>query len=224
MPPAKEEAPISSVPHITGVDMKLEAIVIPVADVDRAKAFYIGLGWRLDADFAFDTGFRIVQLTPPGSGCSIQFGAHVTSATPGSAEGLYLVVSDIEAARVGLAARGVAISQVFHAGTPGAQFQPDGGTGRIRGLAPDQTSYGSFASFSDLDGNRWLLQEVTTRLPGRVAGETTYTSANDLANALRRAESAHGEHEKSIGKRDDNWPEWYAEYMVREHAGEDLPH
>jgi catechol 2,3-dioxygenase-like lactoylglutathione lyase family enzyme len=149
------------------IDMKIEALVIPVSDVDRAKQFYASLGWRLDADFPFDNGFRVVQFTPPGSGCSVQFGAKITTATPGSAQGLYLVVSDIEEARAELAARSISISEVFHAGTPGAQFQPDGSSGRVSGPAPDRASYGSFARFSDPDGNTWLLQEVTTRLPGR---------------------------------------------------------
>src|SRR5664279_1976284 len=148
-------------------DLKLEAIVIPVSDVDRAKAFYAQLGWRLDADFAFDNGFRVVQFTPPGSGCSVQFGANITSAAPGSAKGLYLVVSDIEAARIELAAGGAEVGEVFHPGTPGAQFQPDGTSGRVSGRAPEQASYGSFATFSDPDGNGWLLQEVTTPLRRR---------------------------------------------------------
>jgi catechol 2,3-dioxygenase-like lactoylglutathione lyase family enzyme len=148
--------------------MKLEALVIPVSDVDRAKQFYANLGWRLDADFPFDNGFRVVQFTPPGSGCSVQFGANITSAAAGSAQGLYLIVSDVEAARGELAALGIDISEVFHVGTPGAQFQPDGASGRLSGPAPDHASYGSFATFSDPDGNKWLLQEVTTRLPGRV--------------------------------------------------------
>jgi catechol 2,3-dioxygenase-like lactoylglutathione lyase family enzyme len=204
-------------------DTKLEVIVIPVSDVDRAKQFYAGLGWRLDVDFPFDNGFRVVQFTPPGSGCSVQFGAKMTSAAPGSAQGNYLIVSDIEGARAELAARGVKVSEVFHAGTPGAQFQPDNTGGRVSGRAPNHASYSSFATFSDPDGNGWLLQEVTTRLPGRVAGDTTYASASDLAQALRRAEAAHGEHEKRIGKADPNWPDWYAQYMVREQAGETLP-
>ena len=204
-------------------DTKLEVIVIPVSDVDRAKQFYAGLGRRLDADFPFDNGFRVVQFTPPGSGCSVQFGAKMTSAAPGSAQGNYLIVSDIEGARAELAARGVKVSEVFHAGTPGAQFQPDNTGGRVSGRAPNHASYSSFATFSDPDGNGWLLQEVTTRLPGRVAGDTTYASASDLAQALRRAEAAHGEHEKRIGKADPNWPDWYAQYMVREQAGETLP-
>ena len=202
------------------IDMKLEALVIPVSNVDRAKQFYANLGWRLDADFAFDNGFRVVQFTPPGSGCSVQFGANITSAAPASAQGLYLIVSDIAAARGELAARGVNISEVFHAGTPGAQFQPDGTSGRVSGPAPDHGSYRSFATFRDPDGNGWLLQEITTRLPGRV--DLTET-AFDLANALRRAAAAHGEHEKRIGQADANWPDWYAKYMVAERAGVELP-
>ncbi len=204
-------------------DMKLEAVVIPVADVDRAKKFYANLGWRLDADFPFDNGFRVVQFTPPGSGCSVQFGTKITSAAPGSAQGLYLIVSDVAAARDQLAASGAKVSEVFHAGTPGAQFQPDG-VGRVAGPAPDHASYSSFVTFSDPDGNGWLLQEITTRLPGRVdPAATSFGSASDLASALRRAEAAHGEHEKRTGKRDENWPDWYAEYMVREQAGGELP-
>jgi len=206
------------------IDMKLEALVIAVSDVDRAKRFYANLGWRLDADFPFANGFRVVQFTPPGSGCSLQFGTNMTPAAPGSAQGLYLIVSDIEAARGELVARGVHISEVFHAGTPGAQFQPDDTSGRLSGPAPDHASYGSYAAFSDPDGNKWLLQEVTTRLPGRIdSGETSFASANDLASALRRAETAHGEHEKRTGRRDENWPEWYAAYMVAEQAGKELP-
>jgi len=206
------------------LDLKLEAVVIPVADVDRAKEFFGKLGWRLDADFPFDNGFRVVQFTPPGSGCSIQFGTNITSAKPGSAQGLYLIVSGIEAAREELVARGVAVSEVFHAGTPGAQFQPNGTNGRVGGPAADHASYGSFATFSDPDGNGWLLQEVTTRLPGRVdLAETAFASPRDLASALRRAETAHGQHEKRTGERDANWPDWYVEYMVAEQAGKELP-
>ena len=204
--------------------MKLEAVVIPVADVDRAKQFYANLGWRLDADFPFDHGFRVVQFTPPGSGCSVQFGTRITSAAPGSAQGVYLIVTDIEAARDELAVRGVKGSEVFHAATPGAQFQLDGASGRVSGQAPDHGSYRSFATFSDPDGNGWLLQEITARLPGRVdPAETAFASANDLANALRRAEAAHGQHEKRTGQRDANWSDWYAAYMVAEQAGELLP-
>ena len=206
------------------IDLRLEAVVIPISDVDRAKRFYGNLGWRLDADFPFDNGFRVVQFTPPGSGCSIQFGTNITSAASGSAQGLYLIVSDIEAARAELVARGVEISEVFHPGTPGAQFQPDGTSGRVRGPSPDRTSYRSFATFSDPDGNSWLLQEVTVRLPGRVdAGATTFTSSTELAAALRRAAAAHGEHEKRTGEYDEQWPVWYAQYMLAEQTGEELP-
>ena len=205
-------------------DMKLEVVVIPVSDVDRAKKFYRNLGWRLDADFPFDNGFRIVQFTPPGSGCSVQFGTKITSAAPGSAKGLYLVVSDIEAARAEIIARGGKISDVFHAGTPGAQFQPDATSGRVSGPAPNHATYSSFATLNDPDGNTWLLQEVTTRLPGRVdPASTSFASAVDVASALRRASAAHGQHEKRIGAADPNWPDWYAEYIVAEQAGTKLP-
>ncbi len=205
-------------------DLKFEAVVIPVADVDRSKAFYAQLGWRLDADFAFDNGFRVVQFTPPGSGCSVQFGANITSAAPGSARGLYLIVSDIEAARAELGARGVEVSLVFHPGTPGAQFQPDGADGRVAGRSPEGASYGSFADFADPDGNRWLLQEITARLPGRIdSDETSFASVTDLANALRRAAAAHGQHEVRTGQPDENWPAWYSSYMVAEQAGAELP-
>ncbi|MET0692951.1 MAG: VOC family protein [Propionibacteriaceae bacterium] len=203
------------------VDMKFEAVVIPVSDVDRAKEFYLGLNWRLDADFAFDNGFRVVQLTPPGSGCSVQFGTNITTATPGSAQGLYLIVSDIEAARQELLASRVDVTEAFYPGSPGAQFQADG-TGRVNGPAPERASYSTFATFRDPDGNTWLLQEITTRLPGRVDAETSYASTADLASALRRAAAAHGEHEKATGE-DINWPDWYADYMVKELSGEQLP-
>ena len=217
-----EDAPRDA--SVGKVDLKFEAVVIPVSDVDRAKAFYAQLGWRLDADFAFDNGFRVVQFTPPGSGCSVQFGTNITSAAPGSAKGLYLVISDIEAARNELTAGGAEVSEVFHPGTPGAQFQPDGTSGRVSGRAPEQASYSSFATFSDPDGNGWLLQEVTTRLPGRIdTAETSFASVNDVAQALRRAAAAHGEHEQRTGQPDENWPDWYAAYMVAEQAGEELP-
>jgi catechol 2,3-dioxygenase-like lactoylglutathione lyase family enzyme len=205
------------------VDFKLEVVVIPVSDVDRAKEFYSKLGWRLDADFPFDNGFRVVQFTPPGSGSSVQFGSKITSAAPGSAKE-YLIVSNIEVARDQLAARGVEVSEVFYPGTPGAQFQPDDANGRITGPAPDHASYSSFATFSDPDGNGWLLQEITTRLPGRIDGaETAFASTADLASALRRAAAAHGGHEKRIRIEDENWPDWYAAYMVAEQAGTELP-
>ena len=199
------------------VDMKLEVVVIPVSDVDRAKRFYGGLGWRLDADFVVGDAFRGVQFTPPGSSCSIHFGTGITSAVPGSVRNLYLVVSDIEAARTELVARGVDVSEVFHRAGPG---KPP-----VSGRDPERRSYSSFATFSDPDGNEWLLQEVTARLPGRVkADDTTFTSSTELASALRRAEAAHGEHEKRTGgQRDANWPEWYAEYMIAEQAGKPLP-
>jgi catechol 2,3-dioxygenase-like lactoylglutathione lyase family enzyme len=196
------------------VDLKLEVVTIPVSDVDRAKEFYERLGWRLDADFS-DGNERAIQLTPPGSQCSIHLG---TQGTPGSAQGLFLVVSDIEAARGELASRGAEVSDIFHfAKGPG----PFGGV--VGGLAPDHASYGSYATFTDPDGNRWLLQEVTTRFPGRVAGDTTYASTGDLAQALRRAEAAHGEHEKRTGEADPNWPDWYAAYMAAKQAGTELP-
>jgi catechol 2,3-dioxygenase-like lactoylglutathione lyase family enzyme len=209
---------------VKNIDMKLEAVVIPVSDVDRAKDFYNKLGWRLDADFLFDNGFRVVQFTPPGSGTSIQFGSNITSAAAGSAQGLYLVVSDIEAARDELAARGAEVSEVFYPGTPGAQFRDNDTSSRVNGPAPDHASYSSFATFSDPDGNGWLLQEITKRLPGRVdAAGTSFASTADLTSALRRAAIAHGEHESRTGQRDENWPEWYAAYMVAEQAGEELP-
>ena len=198
------------------VDMKLEVVVIPVSDVDRAKLFYGNLGWRLDADFVVGDAFRGVQFTPPGSSCSIHFGTGVTSAVPGSARNLYLVVSNIEAARADLVDRGVVVSEVFHRAGPG---KPP-----LSGRDPARRSYASYATFSDPDGNSWLLQEVTVRLPGRVdTDDTTFTSSTELASALRRAETAHGEHEKRIGQRDADWPNWYAEYIVREQAGKPLP-
>ena len=208
------------------VDMKLEVVVIPVSDVDRAKEFYGRLGWRLDADFDNGEGFRVMQFTPPGSGCSVIFGKNVTAAAPGSAQGLYLVVSDIEAARDELVAHGVNASEVFHDadGVHSGADQPYlFGRLRVSGPDPEHRSYRSFVSFSDPDGNGWLLQEVTTRLPGRVAGDTTYASASDLSQALQRAAAAHGRHEALTGQADPNWPDWYAEYMVREQAGEELP-
>ena len=206
------------------VDLKLEVVVIPVADADRSKEFYAGLGWRLDADFPNDNGFRVVQFTPPGSPCSIQFGTKITAAEPGSAHGLYLVVSDIEAGRAELADRGAKVSDVFHAGAPGAQLQTDDTSGRVDGPAPDHKTYSSFATFEDPDGNSWLLQEVTDRLPGRVDPDvTSFGSAGDLASAMRRASVAHGEHEKRIGKADADWPDWYAAFMVAEQAGSELP-
>ncbi|MGA3240284.1 MAG: VOC family protein [Bryobacteraceae bacterium] len=210
---------------VARVDMKFEVVVIPVSDVDRAKEFYGRLGWRLDADFANGDDFRVIQFTPPGSGCSVIFGKNVTAATPGSAHGLYLIVSDIAAARGELVARGVDATEVFHAGgvNTGTDHPYLFGRLRVGGPDPEHRSYRTFVSFSDPDGNGWLLQEVTTRLPGRVAGETTYASAGDLSQALQRAAAAHGQHEARTGQADPNWPAWYAEYMVREQAGEELP-
>jgi catechol 2,3-dioxygenase-like lactoylglutathione lyase family enzyme len=205
-------------------DLKLEVVVIPVADPDRSKAFYSGLGWRLDADFSFDNGFRVVQFTPPGSACSIQFGSKITAAVPGSAHGLYLIVSDIEEGRAALLDRGAKVSEVFHSAEPGAQLRPDDTSGRITGPDPDGSSYNSFATFEDPDGNGWLLQQVTDRLPGRVdPAVTSFTSVADLSSALRRAETAHGEHEKRTGKADPDWPDWYARFMVSEQIGEEPP-
>ncbi len=204
------------------IDLKLEVVVIPVSDVDRAKAFYAGLGWRLDADVAPGEDFRVVQVTPPGSPCSIIFGRGVTSAAPGSAQGLHLIASDIEAARQALAAHGANVSEVFH--DAGGVFHHAGTTGRVSGPDPERRSYGSFASFEDPDGNGWLLQEITTRLPGRIdPAATSFASAGDLSTALQRAEAAHREHEARTGRADPNWPAWYAEYMVREQTGEELP-
>jgi len=202
------------IPTAAMVDQKLEVVVIPVSDVDRAKRFYQSLGWRLDADFAFDNGFRVVQFTPPGSGCSIQFGTKITSAAPGSAQGLYLVVSDIEAAREALVARGAAISEVFHAATPGAQFQRDGASGRVRGPAPDRASYFSFATFSDPDGNSWLLQEIKSRLPGRGFGNLDVATLTEL---LREAEKRHGDYEPTAPKH--HWSDFYSAYIVAREQG-----
>jgi catechol 2,3-dioxygenase-like lactoylglutathione lyase family enzyme len=205
---------------------KLEVLVIPVSDVDRAKDFYASLGWRLDADYDNGSDFRVIQFTPTGSGCSIIFGKNVTAAAPGSAQGLYLVVSDVAAAREELLGRGVKVSEVFHAAA-GVYAGPDEpylfGRLRVSGPDPDHRSYRSFASFHDPDGNGWLFQEITARLPGRVTADTAYPSASELSQALRRAAAAHGQHEARIGQADPNWPDWYAEYMVREQSGEELP-
>jgi len=204
------------------IAMKLEVIVIPVSDVDRAKRFYGGLGWRLDADLVKGDAFRVVQFTPPGSLCSIIFGTGIMSAVPGSVQGLHLVVSDIAAARAELIGRGIQVSELFH--DVGGVFHHAGQEGRLSGPDAARHSYASFASFNDPDGNGWLFQEVTVRLPGRVDEEdTTFTSSTELATALRRAAAAHGEHEKRIGQADANWPDWYAEYIVQEQAGKPLP-
>ena len=189
------------------VDMKLEVAVIPVSDVDRAKRFYEKLGWRLDADFVRPDGSRAVQFTPPGSPASIHLGT-------GPALPHFLIVSDIEAARAELISSGIDVSEVFHRGPQGRMPGPD----------PERPSYGSLATFNDQDGNVWLLQQVTQRLPGRVsADKTSFTSPADLAAALRRAAAAHGEHERRTGGHNANWPDWYAEYIVREQTGQKLP-
>ena len=189
-------------------DMKLEVVIIPVSDVDRAQDFYRRVGWRQDL-----TPPGVTQFTPPGSWCSVIFGKNVTSAAPGSGKG-YLIVSDIAAARDKLVAAGIEVSEVFHNGKDGPVSGPD----------PEHRSYFSLAAFSDPDGNSWVLQEITTRLPGRVGGgATAFDSAGDLASALRRAEAAHGQHEKRTGQRDANWPDWYAAYIAAEQAETDLP-
>jgi catechol 2,3-dioxygenase-like lactoylglutathione lyase family enzyme len=223
---AQSETAIET-PTTQRVDMKFEVVVIPVSDVDRAKRFYGDLGWRLDADFASGDDFRVIQFTPPGSGCSVIFGKNVTAAAPGSAQGLYLIVSDIGAARDELLGRGVAVSDVFHDANgvyAGADAPYLFGRLRVSGPDPERRSYRSFASFSDPDGNGWLFQEITARLPGRVEAEgTTFASSTALAGALGRAAAAHGEHEKRTGQPDANWADWYADYIVREQAGEPPP-
>jgi catechol 2,3-dioxygenase-like lactoylglutathione lyase family enzyme len=189
------------------VDLRLEVVVVPVEDVDRAKAFYAGLGWRLDADVELGPGTRIVQFTPPGSDCSIHFGS-------GLEYDQMLIVRDIDAARAQLNAHGADVTPPFHRDE----------TGAIADGAGDHASYSTYASFADPDGNRWLLQEITTRLPGRLdAPGTTYASHDDLEGALRRAAAAHGEHEARTGEADENWPDWYADYMIKERAGAQLP-
>ena len=217
----------TNTPKAPTIDTKLEVVVIPVSDVDRAKAFYANLGWRLDADFAAGDDWRVIQFTPPGSPASVIFGKNVTAAAPGSAQGLYLIVSDIEAARNELIGRGVKVSEIFHpvGDTHTGTDEPFlSGRHRVSGPDPHRGSYRSFASFSDPDGNGWLFQEITARLPGRVAAtDTTFTSSTELAAALRRAAAAHGEHEKRTGGHDENWPDWYAEYIVQEQAGKPLP-
>ena len=204
MTTVKEDGPAT-------IDMKLEAIVIPVSDAERAEQFYRRLGWRQDVT---PPGSGVFQFTPHGSACSIQFGKNLTTAAPGSAQRTYLIVSDIEAAREALITAGVEVGEIFHLGA----------NGPAPGLDPKRSSYGSLAVFSDPDGNSWLLQEITTRLPGRVdSGVTSFGTASDLASAFRRAEAAHGEHEKRSGVRDANWPEWYAAYMAAEQSGNELP-
>jgi catechol 2,3-dioxygenase-like lactoylglutathione lyase family enzyme len=201
----------ASEPKVAPVDMKLEVVVIPVSDVDRAEQFYRRLGWRQDVT---PPGSGVFQFTPHGSSCSIQFGTNLTSAAPGSAQRTYLIVSDIEVARDTIMAAGIEVSEIFHLGSRGPVSGPD----------PEHGTYRSLATFSDPDGNSWLLQEITTRLPGRIdTGVTSFGSASDLASAMRRAEAAHGEHEKRTGQRDANWSDWYAEYMAAEQTGTELP-
>ena len=201
------------------MDMRLEVVVIPVSDVDRAKEFYQGLGWRLDADFATGPDFRVVQLTPPGSACAVIFGTGVTNAAPGSAEGLQLVAADIDAAQAELASRGADVSEVFH--DAGGVFHHAGTAARVAGAAPEHATYGSWLSFADPDGNSWFVQEITTRLPGReTSALAVYDSVDGLADALRRAEAAHGKYEEETGKPDPDWPQWYARYLAGEAAGQ----
>jgi catechol 2,3-dioxygenase-like lactoylglutathione lyase family enzyme len=209
------------------LDFKFEIVVVPVSDVDRAKDFYTKIGWRFDIDSGRNGDYRLVQFTPPGSGCSIIFGENVTSAAPGSLQGLYLVVTDVETARAELLARGVEISEVFH-GDSGVYDGPNDpflfGRCRVDGPDPSHVSYRSYASFQDPDGNRWLIQEVTTRLPGHMDPTVTnFVSTNDLAGALQRAAAAHEQHEMRIGRPDKDWFHWYAEYMVSEQSGKTLP-
>ena len=202
------------------MNMKLEVVIVPVSDVDRAKAFYEKLGFRLDIDIA-NENFRVIQFTPPRSEASIIFGKGVTSVRAGSAE-LVLAVDDLDAARDDLIGRGVNVSEVFH--YAGGPFNNAVEKPRVAGRDPEGRSYFSFVSFEDPDGNRWLVQEITTRLLGRIdSAATTFNSVSDLSSALRRAEAAHGEHEKRAGQRDANWPDWYAKYMVAEQAGTELP-
>lgn len=206
-----KKAETSTVKDLTSVDMKLEVVVIPVADVDRSEQFYRKLGWRQDVT---PPGSGVYQFTPHGSAASVQFGGSLTSAPPGSAQRTYLIVSDIASARDALIANGVEVSEIFHLGPNGPLDGPD----------PDHGTYRSLALFSDPDGNSWLLQEITARLPGRVdTAVTSYGSAGDLASAMRRAEAAHGEHEKLLGERDANWADWYGRYMAAEQSGEEFP-
>ena len=201
------------------MDLKLEVIVLPVSDVDRAKAFYQSLKYRLDADFSTEDGLRVVQMTPPGSPCSIIFGTDLSDAAPGSVQGLHLVVEDIEIARADIAAAGAPIGEIFH--DAGGVFHHAGEQKRVPGLAPGRKSYGSFASFADPDGNGWVLQEIQTRLPGRInapagALDQAATTATIL-DLLKQAAAAHGIHEKNDlgGVYDQSWPDWYAAHMVK---------
>jgi predicted enzyme related to lactoylglutathione lyase len=215
------DRPEADAPVPVAFDTKLEVLLLPVSDVHRAADFYQQLGWRLDVDHR-EGDARIVHFTPPGSAASVMFGTGVSPSAPGSAQLTFLAVSDIVAARAGLAAKGVEVSAVFHDRNGGYRFDPDA---RQDGPDPDRRSYASFATFSDPDGNSWLLQEVTTRFPGRIAsGVTSFGSVADLVGALRRAAKAHGEHEaRTGGAYDVNWPDWYAAYIVAEQSGAALP-
>jgi len=204
------------------MDLKLEVVIIPVADVDRAKEFYTKLGWRLDADVSPDEASRLIQFTPPGSWCSIQFGKGLTTAPPGSSHGLYLIVSDIEAARAHLIEKGADVSELFYCSDGFTCRFSDNGK-RTTGLQPDRLTGKSFVTFSDVDGNSYLVQDMPTRIPGRVTGNTTFSSVRDLAQAMVRASKAHHQHEVRTGKADADWADWYAEYIVREQSGEKLP-
>ena len=212
--PAVDSKEATAGPRVGRVDMRLEVVAIPVSDPDRSKAFYGSLGWRLDADFTAGGG-RVIQFTPPGSQCSVHFGQNVTDAPTGTARGLFLIVSDIQQAHDELVRLGAPVSEVFHF----TGFDRINPSGRASGPSVKMPSYGSFLSFKDPDGNEWLVQQVTTRLPGRVDA----TAVPELAAALRRAAAAHGEHEQRTGQRDENWPEWYAAYMVAEQSGGELP-
>ena len=206
----------SNAPELRRVDLKLEVVTIPVSDAERAKRFYESLGWRLDADVKKGEAFRVLQFTPPGSSCSVHVAKGATPAPPGSSHGLFLAVSDIEAARSDLLRRGVEVGEVFHR-VPGEE--PG------LGPHPSRRTYSSYADFSDPDGNGWLLQEVTSRLPGRVdTNLVTFASSAELAVALRRTAAAHGEHEKRTGgEHDVNWPDWYADHLFAEQSGSPLP-
>lgn len=207
---------------VSKAEMKFEVVVIPVGDVDRAKRFYAALGWRLDIDFTANSRYRVVQFTPPGSACSIIFGIGITPAAPGSVQGLYLIVSDIDAARKDLIDRGVKVSEPFY--DKGGVFHHLNGEGVATGLQPERRSYGTYASFSDPDGNGWFLQEVTSRLPGHeLSSGVEFTSSMELARALQRTAAAHHEHERRIGKSDDDWPAWYADYIFAEQDGKTPP-
>ena len=206
---------------VQNADMKLEVVGIPVSDVERAAQFYRKLGWRQDADIGQGDGRRL-QFTPPGSPCSVLIGKGVAPALPGTTQFVHLVVSDIVAAREDLVRKGVDASEVFHDAAGG--YNRFDKNARASGPDPQRRSYASFLLFNDPDGNGWLLQEITTRFPGRVDSSTTsFASAADLASAMRRAAAAHGEHEKRAGGPDPNWPDWYAAYMVAEQNGKGLP-